>query len=160
MILCVAANPSVDRLLSVDRLIPGSIHRPSESAQVAGGKGLNVARAAHALGGRVTAAALLGGHAGRWVADQLERDGVRLEAAWAAPETRSSLSVAGHPDGLTEFYERGAPVDFNADSVSKSIAGDRDTSVVLILEEGKSAARFWTTDLTAEYVRLNADYHT
>ena len=110
MILCVAANPSVDRLLSVDQLIPGSIHRPSESAQVAGGKGLNVARAAHALGGRVTAAALLGGHAGRWVADQLERDGVRLEAAWAAPETRSSLSVAGHPDGLTEFYERGAPV--------------------------------------------------
>src|SRR4051794_7021588 len=57
-------------------------------------------------------------------------------------------------------YERGAPVDFDAESVSKSIAGDRDTSVVLILEEGKAAARFWTTDLTAEYVRLNADYHT
>jgi len=36
----------------------------------------------------------------------------------------------------------------------------RDTSIVLILEEGRAAARFWTTDLTAEYVRLNADYHT
>ena len=23
-----------------------------------------------------------------------------------------------------------------------------------------AAARFWTCDLTAEYVRLNADYHT
>ena len=52
------------------------------------------------------------------------------------------------------------PVDFDDEAISKSIAGDRDTSIVLILEEGKSAARFWTTDLTAEYVRLNADYHT
>ena len=26
--------------------------------------------------------------------------------------------------------------------------------------EGQAGIRFWTTDLTAEYVRLNADYHT
>jgi glutamate N-acetyltransferase/amino-acid N-acetyltransferase len=67
--------------------------------------------------------------------------------------------VSLHLNGLL-LYERGAPVDFDADVVSKSIAADRDTSIVLILEEGKSCARFWTTDLTAEYVRLNADYHT
>jgi glutamate N-acetyltransferase/amino-acid N-acetyltransferase len=58
------------------------------------------------------------------------------------------------------LYERGAPVDFHPETVSKSIAGDRDTSIVLILEEGKACARFWTTDLTTEYVRLNADYTT
>jgi glutamate N-acetyltransferase / amino-acid N-acetyltransferase len=67
--------------------------------------------------------------------------------------------VSLHLNGLL-LYERGAPVDFDADVVSKSIAADRDTSIVLILEEGKACARFWTTDLTAEYVRLNADYHT
>jgi glutamate N-acetyltransferase/amino-acid N-acetyltransferase len=67
--------------------------------------------------------------------------------------------VSLHLNGLL-LYERGAPVDFDADIVSKSIAADRDTSIVLILEEGKACARFWTTDLTAEYVRLNADYHT
>jgi glutamate N-acetyltransferase/amino-acid N-acetyltransferase len=67
--------------------------------------------------------------------------------------------VSLHLNGLL-LYERGAPVDFDPDVVSKSIAADRDTSVVLILEEGKSCARFWTTDLTTEYVRLNADYHT
>jgi glutamate N-acetyltransferase/amino-acid N-acetyltransferase len=26
--------------------------------------------------------------------------------------------------------------------------------------EGDAQVRFWTTDLTAEYIRLNADYHT
>ncbi len=31
---------------------------------------------------------------------------------------------------------------------------------LLTFSEGNAAVRFWTTDLTAEYVRLNADYHT
>ena len=110
MILCVAANPSIDRLFAVDRVAPGAIHRPSEFVQVAGGKGLNVARAAAALGGDVRAAALLGGHAGRWIAEQLASEGVELHAAWAGAETRSSLSVAGAREGLTEFYEHGFPV--------------------------------------------------
>ena len=110
MILCVAANPSIDRLFGVERLTPGSIHRPAEFAQVPGGKGLNVARSAAALGGEVTAAALLGGHAGRWIAEQLGADGVPLRATWSDVETRSSLSVAGATEGLTEFYEHGHPV--------------------------------------------------
>jgi len=110
VILCVAANPSIDRLFVVERLIPGAIHRPAEFAQVPGGKGLNVARSAAALGGDVIAAALLGGHAGRWIAEQLEAEGVPLRAAWSAVETRSSLSVAGAIEGLTEFYEHGHPV--------------------------------------------------
>jgi glutamate N-acetyltransferase/amino-acid N-acetyltransferase len=58
------------------------------------------------------------------------------------------------------LYERGAPVDFDPQAASDSIAAARDTHVVLLLEEGRESARFWTTDLTAEYVRLNADYHT
>jgi glutamate N-acetyltransferase/amino-acid N-acetyltransferase len=58
------------------------------------------------------------------------------------------------------LYEHGVPVKFDAQAVSESINSDRNTSVVLILEEGDQSARFWTTDLTAEYVRLNADYHT
>ena len=58
------------------------------------------------------------------------------------------------------LYERGTPVGFDAQAVSQSMREDRDTGIVLLLEEGTASARFWTTDLTAEYVRLNADYHT
>jgi 1-phosphofructokinase family hexose kinase len=110
VILCVAANPSIDRLFAVEELTPGAIHRPAEFAQVPGGKGLNVARSAAALGGDVTAVALLGGHAGRWIAEQLGAERVPLRAAWFDAETRSSLSVAGAIEGLTEFYEHGHPV--------------------------------------------------
>jgi glutamate N-acetyltransferase/amino-acid N-acetyltransferase len=82
-----------------------------------------------------------------------------VSAAGYAGVRFDPAKVSLHLNGLL-LYERGTPVDFDADVVSKSIAADRDTSIVLILEEGKACARFWTTDLTAEYVRLNADYHT
>jgi glutamate N-acetyltransferase/amino-acid N-acetyltransferase len=56
------------------------------------------------------------------------------------------------------LYERGAPVAFDAKSVSASIKGNRETSVVLTLREGDESIRFWTSDLNVEYVRFNADY--
>lgn len=58
------------------------------------------------------------------------------------------------------LYEQGTPVPFDAEAVSASIRDNRDTLVELSFGEGEASIRFYTTDLTAEYVRLNADYHT
>jgi 1-phosphofructokinase family hexose kinase len=111
MITCVAPSPSIDRLFEVERLRPGEIHRPSRFVQVAGGKGLNVARAAAALGAEVRAVALLGGRSGSWIADELDRVGIPLVSSGCAGETRSCLSVADRESGsLTEFYEESAAV--------------------------------------------------
>ena len=108
MIVCLAANPSVDRLFEVERLVKGDIHRPSGFVQVAGGKGLNVARAARSLGADVCVVALLRGHTGRWL-QELAAEGVEGEFVWTHGESRSSLSVADRETaGLTEFYEHGA----------------------------------------------------
>ena len=49
MILCVAGNPSIDKLFEVDRLIAGDIHRPQEFVALPGGKGIHVAQVASAL---------------------------------------------------------------------------------------------------------------
>jgi 1-phosphofructokinase family hexose kinase len=111
MIVCLAANPSIDKLFEIDRLVKGDIHRPLGFVQAAGGKGLNVARAANALGADVVAVALLRGHAGKWLEEQLGAEGVRGAFVWAHGENRSSLSVADRETGsLTEFYEHGAVV--------------------------------------------------
>jgi 1-phosphofructokinase family hexose kinase len=108
MIVCLAANPSVDRSFEVERLVKGEIHRPQSFVQVAGGKGLNVARAAAALGADVCAVAILRGHSGRWLRDALSAEGVDGEFVWTHGENRSSLSVADRESaGLTEFYEHG-----------------------------------------------------
>ena len=112
MIVCLAANPSVDKLFEIERLVRGDIHRPDGFVQVAGGKGLNAARAAHALGASATAVALLRGHTGKWLEETARRRG-RARCARCGPTARtaSSLSVADRETGgLTEFYEHGADV--------------------------------------------------
>lgn len=111
VIVAVAANPSIDKLFEVERVVPGAIHRPSAFIQVPGGKGLNVARAAHTLGGDVTAVALVGGHTGRWAEEALAAEGLVVRVARAAAETRAALSVTDRRTrGLTEFYEAGSPI--------------------------------------------------
>ncbi len=115
MIVCAAANPSIDRLFEVDQLRPGEVHRPALQAQVAGGKGLNAARAAAALGGDVRVVAILAGHAGRWLEHELGREGIPVESIWVDGESRSSLSVADQAGaGLTEFYEDGVAITADA----------------------------------------------
>jgi glutamate N-acetyltransferase / amino-acid N-acetyltransferase len=90
----------------------------------------------------------------------------------ADPNWGRIVSAAGYaevpfdPKGVSLWvngyllYENGAPVEFDGKVVSNSIRTHRDTDVVLQFKEGTASRRFWTTDLTAEYVRLNADYHT
>lgn len=97
---------------------------------------------------------------------------VKAAIAGADPNWGRIVSAAGYagvpfkPEGVTLhvnkflLYQAGVPVEFDAQIVSSSIRENRDTLVELRLSEGEERARFWTTDLTAEYVRLNADYHT
>ena len=63
------------------------------------------------------------------------------------PETEPIALSAAHHSRLGEL----AP---------ESGALRADTAILLQFSEGPAKIRFWTTDLTAEYVRLNSDYHT
>jgi len=58
------------------------------------------------------------------------------------------------------LYEQGTPAEFDAAAVSTSMRENFETHVVLRLTEGNERVRFYTSDLTVEYVRFNADYHT
>lgn len=58
------------------------------------------------------------------------------------------------------LYQTGAPVEFNAAEVSAGLKNNRRTHIELEFTLGRESLRFWTCDLTAEYVRLNADYTT
>ncbi|HYZ82530.1 MAG TPA: PfkB family carbohydrate kinase [Solirubrobacteraceae bacterium] len=109
MIVCVAGNPAIDKLFEVGELAPGMIHRPDRFVPLPGGKGIHVAQVVTALGGEAIATGILGGHAGRWLAQTLAEEGVMGRFAWAPDrETRSCLTVADRATGgLTEFYEDG-----------------------------------------------------
>ena len=76
-------------------------------------------------------------------------------AGVAFSEEALSLWINGVP-----VYEAGVPVPFDAGGLSDSLKGRRGVDLRLALTSGDASARFWTCDLTAEYVRLNADYTT
>ncbi len=151
MILCVASNPSIDKLFEVDRLQPGRIHRPTGFVQVAGGKGLNVARAAASLGAEVRAVAILRGHAGRWIEEALSSSGVMGRYVWTGGETRGSLSVADAATvDLTEFYEDGAEITMSAWAEFEQAAADAVRGVSWMTVSGslpKGAPRAGYRDL-------------
>ena len=110
-IVFVAANPSVDRLYEVERLTVGAIHRPEAVAVVPGGKGLNAARAAAQLGGRVAVAGIIGGRSGEWIREQIAGRGIDASWATADNQTRTCVSILDRSSGtLTEFYEGGETV--------------------------------------------------
>jgi glutamate N-acetyltransferase/amino-acid N-acetyltransferase len=70
-------------------------------------------------------------------------------------ESALSLWINGVP-----VYEDGAPVPFDAAAVASNLKANRDVHLRLALRGGRERVRFWTCDLTAEYIRLNADYTT
>jgi glutamate N-acetyltransferase/amino-acid N-acetyltransferase len=70
-------------------------------------------------------------------------------------ETELSLWINGVP-----VYDQGAPTAFDAAALSSDIRANRDVHLRLRFARGDGGIRFWTCDLTAEYVRLNADYTT
>jgi 1-phosphofructokinase family hexose kinase len=125
-IVVVAANPSIDRLYEVERLTEGAIHRPLAVVARAGGKGLNAARAAVALGADVTAVGIVAGRAGDWIVEQLAGLGIDAPMARTRGETRSCISILDRSSGLlTELYERGDEIGPGAwDALEASVAAE------------------------------------
>jgi glutamate N-acetyltransferase/amino-acid N-acetyltransferase len=86
-----------------------------------------------------------------------------VSAAGYAGVSFDPAFVSLHING-TQVYKAGTPVPFDAAALSQSIKSNRDVLLELVVAGGPSAGnqnvRFWTSDLTAEYVRLNSEYTT
>ncbi len=97
---------------------------------------------------------------------------VKTGIAGADPNWGRIVSAAGYagvpfnPDGVSlslnghAVFQNGVPVPFDESVVSRAIRDQRETFIVLQFSQGDAHARFWTSDLTIDYVRFNADYHT
>lgn len=112
MIVSLALSPSLDITYDVPVLRHGDITRPSAVTRVAGGKSLNVARVAHALGADVRAVAALGGHTGAWVAELLAAEHIQVEVVRLSAPTRvcSAIVEAGDNPTSTDLYEPATPL--------------------------------------------------
>jgi tagatose 6-phosphate kinase len=109
MFLTVTFNPALDKTLLVDRNPPQATIRASRVIALAGGKGVNVARAVHALGGRARALMPLAGHAGAHLADLARQEGLEIRAVPVRGETRLALTVQDAETGQYWHYLEPGP---------------------------------------------------
>lgn len=111
MITVAALSPSLDVTYLLDSFQLGRIHRPREVHRVAGGKPLNLARAAASLHAHVSTVAVLGGATGKEIEEQLGRADIALRLVASDIQTRTCISVASADrPGLTEIYEHTPPL--------------------------------------------------
>jgi len=111
MILTVTLNAAIDRTVAVPNFRLGHRHRAVESRTVAGGKGINVARALNRLGRPVIATGFAGGPTGMRMIEQLRDEAVLTDFTAIAGETRINMAVIDPTSGeQTEINERGPAV--------------------------------------------------
>lgn len=111
MITIAGLTPSVDLTFLVDHLTLGQIHRPTDVVRRAGGKPLNLARAAAALGADVSVVAVLGGSTGDWLAEQLAQSSIAVQRVSTPELTRTCISISSaDSEELTELYEYAEPI--------------------------------------------------
>ena len=59
----------------------------------------------------------------------------------------------------TLVCRRGAAADFNEPALQRELRA-KEVLIRVAVGQGKAKARFWTSDFTEEYVRINASYRT
>lgn len=91
MFLIVNINPAIDRIYRLANFRIDQIHRTSQILSQAGGKGINVARACKVLGGEAIVTGFLGGHAGRFIQDNMNNSGLRHDFLPISQEARTCI---------------------------------------------------------------------
>jgi len=111
MLLTVTSNATIDRTLHVPHLTIGEVHRATSVHLAAGGKGLNVTRAARILNCPVLATGPLAGHAGRLMADLAVAEGIRADWYWLPSGETRTCTLVNHDKGdTTVLNEPGEPL--------------------------------------------------
>jgi 1-phosphofructokinase family hexose kinase len=111
MIVTVTLNAAIDRTLTVPNFQRGQRHRASAGVTLAGGKGINVARALKVLGVPVVATGLVGGTTGTRIVEELTREAILNDFVHIEGESRTSTAVVDPTGGTyTEINEWGPAV--------------------------------------------------
>jgi 1-phosphofructokinase/tagatose 6-phosphate kinase len=112
VIITVTLNAAIDRTLTVPNFQRGQRHRASQGLTLAGGKGINVARALKRLDVPVVATGLAGGRTGTRIVEELTSEAILNDFVRIADESRTSTAVVDPTAAsYTEINEWGPAVE-------------------------------------------------
>src|SRR5215510_12010543 len=110
MLVCISANPAIDRRLRLEQIAVGEINRALSAQPFPGGKAAHVAMVAKALGIDVMWVGFLGGAGGDQCESGLSALGVPLTVIRTESETRANLELVSADGKVTEILEPGGAV--------------------------------------------------
>lgn len=109
MIVTVTPNPSIDRTIRLDRLVPGGLNRAHSATSEAAGKGVNVSYALATEGVRTIAVLPLASQSAVQYLGLLA-DAVPVAAVPIAGATRVNVSIIESDGTVTKVNEPGPPL--------------------------------------------------
>ncbi|MBC8274512.1 MAG: 1-phosphofructokinase [Chloroflexi bacterium] len=93
MIATVTLNPSLDKIATVEELVVDEANRWTSLRRDPGGKGINVSRVVHELGGETIAYGFIGGIDGETLKHLLQQQGVPFDFTPIQGEIRSNFII-------------------------------------------------------------------
>lgn len=117
MIATITLNPALDKTLRTSRVVQGTVNRIEEVVNVAGGKGINVAKVLKQYGYDAKALGFLGGYTGEYISDTVAKIGAINKFTAVEGQTRTSINVITEDGYVTEYLEPGPEIsesEFNS----------------------------------------------
>lgn len=111
MIVTVTMNPAIDKTVDIDALERGGLNRIHHVELDAGGKGINVSKTIHELGGMSLATGFIAGNAGKIIRNVMEEWQIENDFIEVSGETRTNTKVFESSGELTELNEPGPVVE-------------------------------------------------
>jgi 1-phosphofructokinase family hexose kinase len=112
VIVTVTLNAALDRTLTVPNFQRGQRHRASQGLMLAGGKGINIARALKRVGVPVVATGLAGGGTGTRIIEELTAEAILNDFVRIEDDSRTSTAIVDPTGGTyTEVNEWGPRVE-------------------------------------------------
>ena len=78
----------------------------------------------------------------------------------AVDPTAAALWLTAGEGAPTQLLKEGRPLPFDASILSAAIRANSQVNITVDLGVGSASARYWTCDLSYDYVKINAEYHT
>lgn len=110
MIATVTLNPAVDKTIHTSRVVLGAVNRTEDVVNIAGGKGINVAKVLRQYGVDVKCLGFLGGYCGELIKESVEKMGAVNAFTSIEGETRTSINIISEDGYITEFLEPGPSI--------------------------------------------------
>lgn len=134
MIITVTMNPAIDKTVEIEQLVPNGLNRIQKVEYDAGGKGINVSKTIHELGGESLAMGFLGGNAGKTIENVLTSWNIQHDFIWVEGETRTNTKVFEKSGGVTELNEPGPVInEAQVEELIQKICEHTDQETLVVL---------------------------